>query len=137
MRIRPYRTADNRIDGAVLTLVDVTDAEEALRLLLEDTPDFILDIEPLGRVLFINRTLVSLAREVETGANFLDYLKPKGKPAARACLERVARTGTTAEFRTQGVAGKDPGQRMATRVSAVKKDGVIRALAVKTGGPAL
>lgn len=137
MRIRPYRTADNRIDGAVLTLVDVTDAEEALRLLLEDTPDFILDIEPMGRVLFINRTLVSLAKEVETGENFLDYLKPKGKPAARACLERVARTGTTAEFRTQGVAGKDPGQRMATRVSAVKKDGVIRALAVKTGGPAL
>jgi two-component system CheB/CheR fusion protein len=28
LRIRPYRTADNRIDGAVLTLVDINPGGE-------------------------------------------------------------------------------------------------------------
>lgn len=34
MRVRPYRTVDNKIDGVVLTFVDVTErrkADEALR----------------------------------------------------------------------------------------------------------
>src|SRR5205814_390794 len=30
MRVRPYRTGDNRIDGAVLQLVDVTDLKRSL-----------------------------------------------------------------------------------------------------------
>src|SRR6266478_9116367 len=29
MRVRPYRTADNRIDGAVLILVDITDLKHS------------------------------------------------------------------------------------------------------------
>ena len=50
MRIRPYRTTDNRIDGIVLMLQDITDkrraeravavSEERLRLLLDSVTDY-------------------------------------------------------------------------------------------------
>jgi two-component system CheB/CheR fusion protein len=35
MRVRPYRTLDNRIDGAILMLVDVTDLQASLQQLAE------------------------------------------------------------------------------------------------------
>lgn len=61
MRILPYRTSDDRIDGVVLTFVDVTErrrAEEALRasegrlkLVIESLPEYaIFTLDPDGRI---------------------------------------------------------------------------------------
>ncbi|WP_157271366.1 CheR family methyltransferase [Azohydromonas aeria] len=53
-RVLPYRTTEDRIDGAVLTFVDITgrrQAEEAMRLLAESTKDYaILTCDLEGRI---------------------------------------------------------------------------------------
>ncbi len=53
-RILPYRTTEDRIDGAVLTFVDVTSrhrAEERLRLVAESTTNYaIVTFDPDGRI---------------------------------------------------------------------------------------
>ncbi len=63
-RALPYRTADNRIAGVVLTFVDITErkhAEEELRkaleraqLVLEQMPAGVVIAEPTGRIAFSN-----------------------------------------------------------------------------------
>ncbi len=70
MRIRPYRTMENLIEGAVVTLVDITErkrAEESLLLSESRLNGFInqayagvaeLDLD--GRFLFVNRRLVDM-----------------------------------------------------------------------------
>jgi two-component system CheB/CheR fusion protein len=58
MRIRPYRTAENKLDGAVITWVDVSrlktalqQTEERFRLLVDTVQDYaILMLDPAGRV---------------------------------------------------------------------------------------
>ncbi|WP_298231648.1 chemotaxis protein CheB [uncultured Azohydromonas sp.] len=53
-RVLPYRTSEDRIEGAVLTFVDITSrrkAEETMRLLAESTKDYaILTMDLQGRV---------------------------------------------------------------------------------------
>ncbi len=65
MTIRPYRTDDNKIDGAVMTLWDVTDRKQAAevryRRLFEAAPDSILIVEAhTGEILDVNPFLAKL-----------------------------------------------------------------------------
>src|SRR5262249_61632023 len=53
MCIRPYRTLENKIDGAVLTFVDITErkrAEELFRLAVEAAPNGMVMVDPSGRI---------------------------------------------------------------------------------------
>jgi two-component system CheB/CheR fusion protein len=65
MRLLPYRTADDRIDGAVLTLIDITKRHEAeeqarigeqrLRLVAQSTNDYAIIVQdPSGRIVSWN-----------------------------------------------------------------------------------
>ncbi|NML16077.1 CheR family methyltransferase [Azohydromonas caseinilytica] len=53
-RVLPYRTTEDRIEGAVLTFIDITgrrEAEETMRLLAESTKDYaILTCDTEGRI---------------------------------------------------------------------------------------
>lgn len=53
-RVLPYRTSEDRIEGAVLTFVDITSrrkAEETMRLVAESTKDYaILTVDPQGLI---------------------------------------------------------------------------------------
>ena len=70
MQIVPYRTTDDRIDGVVLTFMDVTDrdraqqlvreSEEQLRRAIEDAPIPVIMHAEDGEVLQISRTWTSL-----------------------------------------------------------------------------
>ncbi len=82
-RILPYRTAEDRIDGAVLNFVDITDRRQAeerlreglerLRLVAESTTDFaIITMDKLGRITGWNR-----AAEVMFGYQALEV---EGQP---------------------------------------------------------
>ena len=61
MRVLPYRTTDGRIDGVVVTLVDITElkkAEESIRsvaLFPEENPSPILRVVRDGTLLYANR----------------------------------------------------------------------------------
>jgi two-component system CheB/CheR fusion protein len=88
MRLRPYRTVDNKIDGVVVTFVDVTqrrNAEEALRqsekryrTLVEAQPDPICQFLPDTTLTFVNRAYAEFyGREPEEliGQRWLDFAK--------------------------------------------------------------
>src|SRR4029078_2709680 len=64
-RILPYRTIDNRIDGVVITILDVStlrraetalgDSEHRFRRMIENVPDFaMLLMDPKGRIITWN-----------------------------------------------------------------------------------
>ena len=142
MRIRPYRTIDNRIDGAVLTLVDIDDlkrnrdllheSESALRLLVDDLPDFILRAEPLGQVLFINRNVASLAPAFVVGESFFDLLDSGDVKTARRCMQDVISSRDAGEFPASGIAFKKKGTKQVNHILPIIAGGTVMALAVKT-----
>jgi two-component system CheB/CheR fusion protein len=136
MRIRPYRTESNKIDGAVMVLVDidaVKRGEESAgvwRLLVEPLPDFILSADPLGKVLFLNRTVASLAKEVTVGENIHDFMNPRDHPRLRRCLRKVLESGKAASLDASGAGGP-----LLTQVSPIKSHGRVVALAMTTDAP--
>ena len=74
MRIRPYRTLDNKIDGAVLMLVDINDlkhTEQTLREseqrfeLLADSAPVLIWVNDLDKCRFVNRAFQEFVGESE------------------------------------------------------------------------
>ncbi len=115
MRLRPYRTTDNRIDGVVITFQDITDrrnaerdvrqSEERLRLLIDGTIDYaIFTMTPNGTIDSWN---AGAQRMFEYTANeivgqpcdrlFTPVDRAAGVPAAE--LVRAARDGRAADER--------------------------------------
>ena len=84
MRVRPYVTEDNRIDGAVLSFIDVDvlkkhegelqGEKEKYRTLAENSPDIIARVDRNLRYFYINSTF-----EKTTGTN-LKGLRRQNKP---------------------------------------------------------
>jgi two-component system CheB/CheR fusion protein len=66
MRVLPYRTIENKVDGIVVTLVDITDlrrAEDEIRnaaLFPEENPSPVLRVARDGRLLYANRAAAPL-----------------------------------------------------------------------------
>lgn len=140
MRVRPYRTDENRIDGAILAFVDIDQAkrseallesEQRWRSLVEEAPDFILAASPLGRILFLNRTAVSLAQKAGLGESIYGFLVESDKKALRNCLRRVCSTAKAEEL---DLAARVGGSRLQlhTRVGPIKAGGHVVALTLKT-----
>jgi two-component system CheB/CheR fusion protein len=115
MRIRPYRTTDNRIDGVVLTFQDITSrrraelqlrqSEERLRLLIDSVVDYaIFTVSEDGTVDSWNpgaQRIFGYTAE-ETLGRTLDVLftpedRAAGIPAAE--LDRAKRNGRAADER--------------------------------------
>jgi two-component system CheB/CheR fusion protein len=102
MRVRPYRTADNRIDGAVLQLLDVTDLKRSLDEVkhARDFAETIVNTVP-HPILVLNRnlTIEDANRAFYDALNLTNY-SAKGKsiyevdrrrfdlPAVHAILEQ-------------------------------------------------
>jgi two-component system CheB/CheR fusion protein len=112
MRIRPYRTVDNFIDGLVLTFVDITDrdaadmarheAETYLRLLIDSTADAIYCVDRDGATTLCNASFLRMtgfAREEDViGRKLHDIIhhsRADGSPYPKAeCpIYRTAQTG--------------------------------------------
>ena len=95
MRIQPYRTLENVIEGAVLTFVDITEHkklqmavaenEEKLRTLFEILPAAVSVLDAKGRIVYANPSMEKILGVPR--ADFLlkdyrqqEYLKPDGRP---------------------------------------------------------
>jgi two-component system CheB/CheR fusion protein len=121
MRIQPYRTLENVIEGAVVSFVDVTDAvaardalrkaDDLLRLApaARDARDAVVVHDLRGRVLSWNAAATRLYGWSEAEAldlTVLDRVPPDLRGDAAAALLRAARAGDLLPFRTRR-AGKD------------------------------
>lgn len=79
LEIRPYRTADNRIEGAVLALPDIDrlkHAEEYLKQIIDNVPASLLVLDGELKVLLANSTFCSEFRvsQTETVGKLLYHL---------------------------------------------------------------
>ncbi|MCP4700981.1 MAG: PAS domain-containing protein [Gammaproteobacteria bacterium] len=103
MRITPYRTLENVIDGAVITFVKVTEqkqSQEALRKsearyrsLLENSPDHISIVDRDGVILFANRPPKGLRMEDILSKTLYEFQPPESQTRYRDLLARVFSSG--------------------------------------------
>ena len=118
MRIRPYRTLDNVIDGAVITFVDVTEikrAQEALRkandlhrlaAIVRDAYDAITLQDLNGRILAWNPGAVRMYGWSEAEAlemNVRDRIPKKLREEALARVQQLSLSEILKPYRTQRI----------------------------------
>jgi hypothetical protein len=100
---------------------------------VDPVPDFILSADPEGKVLFLNRTVASLAKQVAVGENIHDFMDPKDHSRLTRCLHKVITSGQAARFETSAASGLGGGPHLLTLVSPIKSNGRVVALTMTTG----
>jgi two-component system CheB/CheR fusion protein len=118
MRIRPYRTLDNAIEGAVISFVDVSKArqmQEALRkaddllrlaVVVRDAHDAITVQDLDGRILAWNPGAVRMFGWTESEAqamNIRDLVPPELREEALATVQQLSRADTLQPYRTRRI----------------------------------
>jgi two-component system, chemotaxis family, CheB/CheR fusion protein len=107
LRIRPYRTQENVIEGAVVTFVDITELRTLrqagrLAVVVKDARDAITVQGLDGRTLAWNPAAERMYGWTEAEAlamNVRDRIPPEDRAQALAALERLGRSGTLAPMR--------------------------------------
>jgi len=87
MRIMPYRTTENVIDGVVITFVDITHIVKAERLaaVVKDSNDAVTLLDPAGRILAWNRgaeQMYGYSEEEALGMNISELIPDNNKKEA-------------------------------------------------------
>jgi two-component system, chemotaxis family, CheB/CheR fusion protein len=133
MRIRPYRTMENLIEGAVITLVDISErrkAEDGLRrsearlsLFINQAYAGVSETDFQGRLTFANDRLcdsLGYTREELLGKRLVDLTDAADMPRLQAELKAMAEGGGAVQFEKRWV--RRDGRRMRTleRVSAIQ-----------------
>jgi two-component system CheB/CheR fusion protein len=119
MRIRPYRTLDNVIEGAVISFVDISEAkqmQEALRkaddllrlaVVVRDAHDAITVQGLDGRILEWNPGAVRMFGWTESEArvmNIRDLVPPELREEALVTVQQLSRAAVLKPYRTQRIA---------------------------------
>lgn len=109
MRLRPYRTMENRIEGVVVTFVDITVRLEAQRNLAEYQKRLLALVRASSQVLYRMSPEWSEMRELSGGGFLADterpnrdwvqhYIHPDDQPRVRAAIEDAIRTKAVFEL---------------------------------------
>ena len=121
LRVRPYRTLDNRIDGAVIVLVDIDSIKataeslrvgaERLRIMYDRAPVGIFETDLEGRFQRVNDKFCELtgrSREVLLALRFQDITHPDDVAPDLEAFERI-RTGAVPSQRREKRYVRDDG----------------------------
>ncbi|HEY3245952.1 MAG TPA: PAS domain S-box protein [Phycisphaerae bacterium] len=94
-----------KLRGVMVDITDRKQAEEALReseekwrSLVENAPDFILSLDPEGRIQFINRLVPPFTMQQVIGSSAYDYVPPEYHPLLREKFAHVLSTGGPASY---------------------------------------
>jgi PAS domain S-box-containing protein len=79
------------------------DSEAKLRAMFGASPDFIMDADREGKLLFINRTVPELKPDEIPGTSLYDYLAPEVRDAYKETLAQVFQSGEPASIETAGL----------------------------------
>jgi len=119
MRIMPYRTTENVIEGAVITFVDITEMKEAqdklreandlmrLAVVVRDAYDAIILQDLDGRILAWNPGAVRMYGWSESEAkemNIRDLIPEGQREEALAAIRRISRAEILEPYRAQRIA---------------------------------
>jgi two-component system CheB/CheR fusion protein len=133
MRIRPYRTVDNRNEGAVITLVDVTErrkleqavrrSEVRLNVFVNQAYAGVSECDLEGKLLFVNDRLCEMlgyTRDELLRRRLADITDPEDVARVRAQLESLAAGGADLQVKKRYV--RADGRRLHTRerLSAIR-----------------
>jgi two-component system, chemotaxis family, CheB/CheR fusion protein len=133
MRIRPYRTIDNKIEGAVITLVDITErkkleqavqrSEARLNVFINQAYAGVSECDIDGKLLFANDRLCEMlgyTRDELLRRRLSDITDPADVERVRAQLDSLASGGADLQVRKRYV--RADGSRLHTRerVSAIR-----------------
>jgi hypothetical protein len=109
MKIRPSKTPEGTIEGAILTLTDVDallrsqenrqSLHTSLNQLLREPPDLLLAVSPEGQPLFINRSLLADVPGVDQ--SIFDCLAPQDREPMRRSLRQALQKRAPAEIEVQ------------------------------------
>ena len=133
MRIRPYRTMENLIEGAVITLVDISErkkAEQGLRrsearlnVFINQAYAGVSETDLEGRILFANDRLcetLGYTREELLKKRLSDLTDPADLPRMQEELKALAKDGPDAQFEKRWVRKDGARVRTLERVSAIR-----------------
>jgi two-component system CheB/CheR fusion protein len=133
MRIRPYRTIDNKIEGAVITLVDITErkkleqavqrSEARLNVFINQAYAGVSECDLDGKLLFANDRLCEMlgyTRDELLRRRLSDITDPADVERVRTQLDSLASGGADLQVRKRYV--RADGSRLHTRerVSAIR-----------------
>jgi two-component system, chemotaxis family, CheB/CheR fusion protein len=145
LRIRPYRTFENVIEGAVITFTDISTvkaAQEALRRLaavVRDSRDAIVVHDMEGRIVAWNPGAERLYGWTEAEAqarNIRDLVPTEMREEALAVVQQLGQAGSIRPYRTQRVA-RDGHLVEVELTSTALVDGAGRTYAISTTERAL
>ncbi len=106
-------------------------SDDLARLVMANSLDFIMLLDPDGTIRYINRTVPDLTAEQVAGTRIYDYLEDSQAAIARACLEGVLETGEPGCYEVERWVDGEVGC-YESRVAPVRHDGRIAALIVNS-----
>jgi two-component system, chemotaxis family, CheB/CheR fusion protein len=109
MKIRPSKTPDGKVEGAILALTDIESLlrsqenrqslETSWRSLLRQPPDLLLAVSPEGQPLFVSRAALAGVRSADHfNHSIFEYLAAEDREPLRRCLRQVLETRAPAEI---------------------------------------
>ncbi len=107
------------------------ESETRLRMVTENAPDIIVELDSRGHILFMNRVLTGFKLSDVIGQDFCNWVPQKYHALMRRTLEQVFLTGKPQDFETQGSGDHGEMRWYMSLISPVKADGrVSRAVLV-------
>ena len=155
LRMRPYKTAENKIDGVLMALMDIDVMKRGLdqaRLSLDDavaerdlsaslldmSGALIVILDPAGRIIGFNRACQEMSgysfREVKGRALWDFLLPPEEVDEAKAALASIVEGTHPARTYERTWVGKDGSRRVIASSSIIRRgaDGAVRQI-ISTG----
>ena len=100
---------------------NLQESKEKMLSVLETAPDYILNVDRDGKILFINRTVEGTAVEEAIGTNICDHMPPEYQDTIINTIEQVFQTGQCQSFEMVVTPeGSDIKTYQVTRIGPVK-----------------
>ncbi|MCG3175531.1 MAG: hypothetical protein MOGMAGMI_00464 [Candidatus Omnitrophica bacterium] len=110
--------------------VRLKESEERWRALVENLPDYILNCDTEGRIVFINRFQPGFNEDQVLGKPMLDYILPEEKEKMSRVFRRVLKSGTPEHYEIGGMGPFGVPAWYLCRMGVVRRDGRIEGVSI-------
>jgi len=110
----------------------MAESEERWRALLDQATDFILDVKPDGKIVFLNWTIAGLPQQATVAESIHGFLKPGDHSIVRSELRKVIEGGGAVSFETADSNRVRGVSKCLTRIGPIKADGKVVAVTLTT-----
>ena len=101
---------------------------ELWRTLAEHSPDHIMLLDPLGHILYINRTVPDLSPDLVLGHDHLEFVPPAQRAASRGALQCVVESHAPTTYQTEYHTATGEVRHFDVRLGPVLQGGALKAV---------